>query len=143
MGNIEIYLTKQGDISDMQNLNVVADALELSFPNRLAVQLEAMQKAREGCHQTDEPFWRGVARRLIADGELTPAALKPISMAHPVADDRDRPKPLGPRKPLPETTIPTPTQQPGITWPIWILIGVVSVGLLYWACRKSRSPAGN
>jgi hypothetical protein len=148
IGEIEEYLFSQGEFSDIENLNIVHNEVfkrgaaysDRASPERIAEQIKAMEKARK---VGDQPYWQWSAQYLISEGVLTPDVLKPESKELAVANDRDRPKPLGPRKPLPETTIPTPTQQPRITWPIWILIGLVSVGLLYWACRKSRSPAGN
>jgi hypothetical protein len=140
------YLMKQGEWSDIEGLNSVKDAtsklgipiFDVFAPMDLYDQVDAMHVARKDSEQNDGPFWQTRARWLIKEGVLSEDALKPRPS---VINPADGPKPLGPRKPLPEITKPSrPTEflQAWMVWPMWILIGIVSLGLLRWLFRKPR-----
>jgi hypothetical protein len=124
---IQTYLYRQGEFSDIETLNMIADkakrmGIDLGFewgtstPKRLAEQVKAMQEAREASAYRYEP----------RTSPQTPE------------EGGYRPEPLGPRKPLPEIKLPTPFLQPWMVWPMWICIGLVSLGLLRWAFRRAK-----
>ena len=146
--DIEQYFFQQGEFSDIENLNFAEDkATELLFRGklvwgvghqRLQEQVKAMQEARIQSHQHDCPFWKSRAVSLIAQGVLSADALKPRPPAQNPGDGSYRPKPLGPRKPLPVIKVFPGFLQPWMMWPMWLIIFAVSAGLLRWVFRKPK-----
>jgi hypothetical protein len=135
-------LISQGELSDVENLYRVHEELfnlghsKTSPPKvRLQEQLSAMQKVRDLGQQQDQPYWQTVAQDLIAEGVISVDVLKAEPSAKKPSEGSDRPKPLGPRKPL--SSDPTPSQnQHTWEWLIWTLSGLVSLGLLRWVLKK-------
>lgn len=147
MSDLATYLMHQGEYSDMENFNIIWDAAsklgclsrETSKSKRLEEQVKAMQEARMESEQHDQPLWQSRAKRLIEKGVLNADALKPRLSTF---DQSNRPKPLGPRKPLPG--IKPPFQfKPWMVWPMWIFIVLVSAGLLCWVFRKPKGGSKN
>ena len=151
--DIEYYFYQQGEFSDIENLNLLVDeavklklksrstpGFQSSDQNKLQAQVKTMQEARNRPEQQTEYGWKLTARSLIEKGVLTAAALKPRPLAQNPGDGSYRPKPLGPRQPLPEIQIkPLPGfLQPWMMWPMWLSILVVSAGLLRWVFRTPK-----
>lgn len=146
------YLFKEGEISDIKNLNLLVDeAINLKFKSqfglppkisdqeRLQGQVNAMQEVRNRSEQQAEPIWQIDARRLIAEGVLNEDALKPRPTAQSPRAPSNRPKPLGPKQPLPDRTSPSFLPP----WMMWLFIFAVSAALLRWVFRKPKRAPGN
>ena len=152
------YLYGQGEFTDIENLNLFMDEANkskvhlsfilrdgyvmrdgLSIAQRLSDMVKGMQEERKRSWQT-EPYWQVAARHLIQIGVLKADALKPRAPVQNQGDGGNRPKPLGPRKPLPGNK----TWQPWMMRPMWLFIAAVSAGLLLWLFRKHKrvSPSG-
>jgi hypothetical protein len=151
--DIQNYFFKQGEFSDIENLNLLAsEATKLGFGGglknlgtyrSLQNQVKDMQEARNKSEQQTGPYWQWGARHLIKEGVLTADALKSKPSAQNPIDDSIRPKPLGPRQPLPEIKDPDDYPEPWMVWQIWLFLGVVSAALFLWLCRRpKRAPTG-
>lgn len=146
--DIENYLFQQGEFSDIENLNrLVDEAIKLHFKvsldlghrdsgdERLKAQVTAMKKARDRSDQQTKPYWQFSAGRLIAEGLLKEDDFKLPPSAQVPSNESDRPKPLEPRKPLPEIDRqPTDLQH----WRRWLLIVLAIGGWFFWRLRKLK-----
>lgn len=159
--DIQNYLFNQGEYSDIENLNLLVENLNLLVdvsrkpkfeseagagkkfvdPGFLQEQVQAMQQARIQSERQNQPFWRLVASHLIERGVLDADALEPRPQARTHSAGGHLPKPLGPRKPLPEIKPLNDYPQPWMVWQIWLFLLVVTAGLLRWLFRKPRSAS--
>jgi hypothetical protein len=147
------YLIRQGELSDIENLNLLVDeSIKLKFKSefglepkisdheRLQGQLKLMQERRNRSEQQAEPNWQKEARRLIAEGVLNEDALKPRTQAQSPSSESNSPKPLGPKNPLPETKTILSFLPP---WMMWLFIFAASSALLRWVLRKAKRAPGD
>jgi len=156
--DIEDYFFKQGEFSDIENFTLLVDeAIKQnfkinptltslsSFRERLQSQVKAMQEARNRSEQQAGPYWLSSASRLITEGVITADAdaLKPRPTPQSPGAASNRPKPLGPREPLPEVKPISDYPEPWEVWQIWLFLIAVSAILLRWLFRKPKDISGH
>jgi len=148
------YIFQQGEFYDIENLAILENNAirqkfkflsgaqhEISIQERLQGMVKTMQEVRSRNGQRDEPYWQRVARYAVSEENPDKDPMKPRSSGKIPIDESNRPKPLGPRQPLPEIKTPQPFLQPWMVWPMWLFIFLVSAGLLRWLFRRpKRSP---
>jgi|GEM_PF-7122382 len=156
--DISSYLYHQGEFSDIKDLNIIAvEAAKLNFKSEFSVginpsdrlgyhrllqtQIKGMQEARNRSDQKSEPYWRTLASNMVSGGVLNQDSLKPKPKAQYQSEAGKDPKPLGPRKPLPDLKTLPGFLQPWMMWPMWLMIFALSGGLLVWLFRRpQRAP---